>query len=104
MPIRKSLWKIAVLCHTARSILNRCETHALLRKNLQVFIKRQALIGVDSRLCVLWKGKFGGKLFCGGQKVSFVRIGKFYKKMQKLWFSSNKASNKSQNFYQFTPF
>ena len=36
--------------------LNRCETHALLRKDLWVFIKRRSLIWVDSRLCVSGNG------------------------------------------------
>ena len=44
------------------------------------------------------KRKVWRKLFCSEQRVSFVKTGKFYKKMQKLWFSSNKASNKSQSF------
>ena len=49
---------IAVLCNIARSILNRCETAVLLRKDLWVFIKRQSLIWVDSRLCVSGNGWF----------------------------------------------
>ena len=56
VPIRKSLRKITVLCNIARSILNRCEGVILLRKDFQFFIKRQALIWVDSSLCVSWKG------------------------------------------------
>ena len=46
------LLEITVLCNIARSILNRCETAVLLRKDLWMFIKRQSLIWVDSRLCV----------------------------------------------------
>ena len=91
MPIRKSLRKIAVLCHIARSILNRCERVALLRKDLWVLMKRQSLIWVDSKvMCFMkrgsWAGgcfweqqidklvkksKFGGMLFCSGQQLFF---------------------------------
>ena len=71
MPIKKSLWEPATLCHIARSILNRCETAVLRRKDLRVFLKRLVLIWADSRLCVSGNGEFGERLFLGKQKVIF---------------------------------
>ena len=58
MCCQEFLRKIATLCHTARSILNRCETAVLLHKDLGVYIKRQTLIWADSRLCVSGNGWF----------------------------------------------
>ena len=56
MPIKEFLREFATLCDMARSILNRCERVILLRKDLQVFIKRKALIWAGSRLCVSGNG------------------------------------------------
>ena len=56
------LAKIAALCHTTRSILNRCERGVLLQKDSGFFIKRLVLIWADSRLCVLWNGWFWWKV------------------------------------------
>ena len=77
MPIKEFLRKFATLCHIARSILNRCERVTLLRKDLQGLMKRQALIWVDSRLCVSGNGEFGGKVFLREQKVIFREIDSF---------------------------
>ena len=76
--------KIVVLCHTARSILNRCEGVALLRKDLQVFIKRKTSIWVDSKLRDYKRGEFGGRCFFRKQKVVIWDNGKFGIRMQKF--------------------
>ncbi len=46
-------------------------------KGFAIFIKRQSLIWVDSRLRENKKGWFGGKLYLGGQKEITVRNEKF---------------------------
>ena len=83
---QKIFMKIVVLCHTARSILNRCEGVALLRKDLQVFIKRKALIWVDSRLCISWNGKVWWEFF-------LERTESFYLGKQKVWDKNAKISS-----------
>ena len=77
MCYQEILAKIVVLCHTARSILNRCERVALLHKDLWVLIKRRSLIGVDSRLCVSGNGKVWWEVIFMATEYNFAEKREF---------------------------
>ena len=80
------LAKIAALCHTTRSILNRCERGVLLQKDSGFFIKRLVLIWTDSRLCVLWNGWFWWKVVFERTKSYFCENKKFCERVRKSDF------------------
>ena len=84
MCCQEFLRKIATLCHTARSILNRCETRVLLRKDLWGFIKRQALIWADSRLCVSGKGEVWWEIISWWTERNYRKKRKVRLRMAKL--------------------
>ena len=71
MPIKEFYENLQPCAIQLGNILNRCERVILLRKNLRVFIKRQSLIWVDSRLCVSGNGE-------DWWKFVFERTGSFY--------------------------
>ena len=94
------------MCHTARSILNRCETAVLLRKDLQVFLKRLALIWVDSRLCVSgngwlwWEIIFMGSRLTGLQKRESL-VGDYFLANRTLLFGKEIDSDENMKISAF---
>ena len=66
--------------------LNRCETHALLRKDLWVFIKRRSLIWVDSRLRGIKRESSVGGGFYGNRLQLFGKERVWREKCKKFQF------------------